>query len=196
VAALWCFLRLAHAAALYSDREAAWKEAFVEREIHGGLVLRLEEKPFQFGSFTLVFQPIYKEVWRTDGPRVGSFVPRPVVILDAKYRVEQGLNDAISSIHTYRDALVEQLGTSAELEHRRTVEAAFLLTPQSPVASNEDSWRDSNPPAVFFRDGYRDAFRFGAVTMRPGITLEQCRELLMTFMEACRPSGGQSTQGQ
>ena len=203
---LWCFLRLAHAAALHTDRADAWQDAFVETAAHGGLVLRLEEKPFDFGSFTLVFQPLYKEVWRTNGPKVGSFsrpmnpdivlslssggdgVPRPVVILDAKYRVGEGLNDAIRSIHTYRDALVEQFGTTDGSEHRRTVEAAFLLTPQSPGASNDGSWRDADPPAVFFREGYRDTFRFGAVAMRPGITVEQCRELLVTLLDSCRPA--------
>jgi hypothetical protein len=207
---VWCFLRLAHAAALYSGREAAWKESFVERAAYGGLVVRLERKPFQFGAFTLIFQPIYEEIWRTEGPRVGSFSrpmqpdmalsvtsehlgePHPVIVLDAKYRIDTGLNEAIGSIHTYRDALVEQVGAVPGVSHRRTVRAAFLLSPQSFDESDESggSWRGDRAPAVFFREGYREAFRFGAVSMKPGMTIEQCRSVLVKLLDACEAGPG------
>jgi hypothetical protein len=38
-----------------------------------------------------------------------------VIILDAKYRINDGLNDAINSIHTYRDALVKE-ATTGQIE--------------------------------------------------------------------------------
>lgn len=199
---IWCFLRLARAAALHAGAEAQWRDAIVERTTRDELVLRLKGKPMKFGAFTLVFQPYYQEVWRTNGPMVGSFSrpmqpdiaiealpsaetgPRPVVVLDAKYRVEHGLNDAVTSIHTYRDALVEQFEVGLLHSHRRTVEAAFLLTPQLPVG-DESSWRLESPPTVFFREAYREAFRFGAVTLRPGVTVEQCRSLLAWLLSTC-----------
>ena len=95
-------------------------------------------------------------------------------MLDAKYRVEEALGDAISSIHMYRDALVEMAGDEG---HRRTVRAAFVLTPHVPGEAPAD-WHADRPPEVFFREGYQQAFRFGAVTLRPGVGLEQCRNLL------------------
>lgn len=202
---LWCFLRLAHAAALHAGTEATWREAFVERAAHGGLILQLEGRPLRFGAFTLVFQPLYREVWRTSGPRVGSFSrpmqpdialetpiegdggAKPVVILDAKYRIKGGLNDAVSSIHTYRDALVEQIEAGALKRHERTVEAAFLLTPQL-AGEEERPWCDEDPPTVFFREAYRQSFRFGAVSMRPGMTVEQCRTLLIWLLSTVGPN--------
>lgn len=200
---LWCFLRLARAAALNAGSEASWKEAIVERTAHGGLVLQLQGRPLKFGEFTLVFQPLYREVWRTMGPKVGSFSrpmqpdialsliagvdaePRPVIVLDAKYRIEGGLNDAVSSIHTYRDALVEQMGDTGPSGHRRTVQAAFVLTPQ--IGTEDDKpWREDHPPAVFFREAYRQTFRFGAVSMRPGMSVEQCRTLISWLLANCQ----------
>lgn len=183
------------------ESEDTWKEAIVERTAHGGLVLQLQGRPLKFGEFTLLFQPLYREVWRIKGPKVGSFSrpmqpdvalsvhagvdsePRPVVVLDAKYRVEDGLNDAVSSIHTYRDALVEQLSDADESApgHRRTVQAAFLLTPQIRV-ENDTHWREDDPPMVFFREAYRETFHFGAVSMRPGMSVEQCRSLLIWLL--------------
>ncbi|MGR0188364.1 nuclease domain-containing protein, partial [Azospirillum aestuarii] len=44
-----------------------------------------------------------------------------VIVLDAKYRIDDGLNDALGSIHTYRDALVLQPGSSVVA----SVELAF-----------------------------------------------------------------------
>lgn len=185
---LWCFLRLVRAAALDGAPTADWRAAFAERPDASGLVVSLRARPFRFRKFTLVFQPEYREVWRTGAGRVGSFsrtmIPdlalelgddaaRPVVVLDAKYRVEVAIDEAIASIHMYRDALVED----ATGGYRRTVEAAFVLTPHVPGEEPAD-WRTDAPPEVFFRDGYRQTFRFGAVTLRPGVSLEQCRDLL------------------
>lgn len=190
---LWCFLRLVRAAALDEAPTADWHAAFSERPDASGLVVSLRAKPFRFRGFSLVFQPEYREVWRSGAGRVGSFsrkmIPdltvefgddeaRPVVVLDAKYRVDKSIDDAISSIHMYRDALVEGVAGDG---YRRTVEAAFVLTPHVPDAEPVD-WRTDAPPEVFFRDGYRQTFRFGAVTLRPGVSLEQCRDLLRTIV--------------
>ncbi len=186
---LWCFLRLVRAAALDETPVADWHAAFTESPDRSGLVVSLRAKPFRFRDFTLVFQPEYREMWRTGAKTVGSFsrtmmpdlalelggdVSRPVVVLDAKYRVDTAIDDSISSIHMYRDALVESVEGDG---YRRTVEAAFVLTPHVPGAPPAD-WRADAPPEVFFRDGYRQTFRFGAVTLRPGVSLEQCRDLL------------------
>lgn len=191
---LWCFLRLVRAAALDETPTGDWRSAFTERPDATGLVVSLRAKPFRFKEFSLVFQPEYREVWRKGAGRVGSFsrtmIPdlalelgeettRPVIVLDAKYRVEAAIDDAIASIHMYRDALVEATGEDG---HRRTVQAAFVLTPHLPDEEPTD-WRTESPPEVFFRDGYRQTFRFGAVTLRPGVSLEQCRELLNKLTE-------------
>jgi hypothetical protein len=185
---LWCFLRLVRAAALDETPTGDWRQAFEHRPDATGLVVALRGKPFRFRAFTLVFQPEYREVWRGAGRAVGSFsrtmVPdiaietsgetaRPVIVLDAKYRVEEALNDAITSIHTYRDAIVESDGDN----YRRAVNAGFVLTPNLPHPGAEH-WRKETAPGVYFREEYRSMFRFGAVTMRPGVTLDECRALL------------------
>ena len=51
-------------------------------------------------------------------------------MLDAKYRIDDGLNDALSSIHTYRDALVREVDTG---DIEGIVTAAYLLTPHLPA---------------------------------------------------------------
>ncbi len=190
---LWCFLRLVRAAALDETPVVDWHTAFSERPDRSGLVMSLRTKPFRFKGFTLVFQPEYHEVWRTGAGRVGSFsrtmIPdlvlelggdeaRPIVVLDAKYRVDTMIDEAIVSIHTYRDALVEAVQDEGYL---RTVRAAFLLTPHVPGEEPAD-WRTDSLPEVFFRDGYRQTFRFGAITLRPGVSLEQCQDLLRTIV--------------
>jgi hypothetical protein len=88
----------------------------------------------------------------------------------------------------YRDALVEQIGLTEAVEHRRAVEAAFILTPQVPADPRNDSWRTENAPVVLFRQGYRETFRFGAVTMQPGMSVEQCRELLLHLLASSKPT--------
>ncbi len=48
-----------------------------------------------------------------------------MIVLDAKYRVADGLNDALTSIHTYRDALVQEADAGGV---KGIVSAAYLLT--------------------------------------------------------------------
>jgi hypothetical protein len=89
-----------------------------------------------------------------------------LIVLDAKYRIEKGLNDALSSIHTYRDALVQEAQSGAVTG---VVTAAYLLTPHLPVLG--DGYRDTPMPSRLFHPAYRAGFRFGAVTLRPGMTV-------------------------
>ncbi len=196
---LWCFLRLARAAAPLKGPQAQWKEAFSEQALHGGLVLAIKGRPLKLGPLALVFQPNYTEVWRAAGPRVGSFsrpmqpdmaitgpgtgeLPeRPLVVLDAKYRIELELNDAITAIHTYRDSLVEFQERGDVPPVQRVVRAAFIISPYLPVSPTK-AWKEEAAPVVFFRQAYRDAFRFGAVTMRPGITIGKTQELLAEML--------------
>jgi hypothetical protein len=190
---LWCFLRLARAAASRGGSVDAWKKVFAEVSAHGGLVRHLETRALDFGEFRLIYQPLYREIWRSGGPRIGSFSrqmqpdisispsamdkDRPLIVLDAKYRVEAGLNAAVSSIHMYRDALVERIGSQEDMANRRAVVAAFLLTPQMPGVDNKH-WRETDTPQVFFRESYRESFRFGVITVRPGLTVDGARLLL------------------
>jgi hypothetical protein len=193
---LWCFLRLARAAATVKGTRASWKAAFSELAVHGGLVMAIKGVPLAVGDLCLVFQPNYAEIWKTGGPAVGSFsrpmqpdmaivgpsvgeLPEvPIVVIDAKYRVETQLNDAITAIHTYRDALVREQGVD---EPRRTVKAAFVITPHAPYTPVRP-WPEEQVPDVFFREGYREAFRFGAITMRPGIGLDRAQEILTKIL--------------
>lgn len=190
---LWCFLRLARAAASRSGHQDAWRKVFAEVSANGGLVHQLEARALEFGAFRLIYQPLYREIWKSDGPTVGSFsrtmqpdiavdLPtgaddKQIIVLDAKYRVERSLNDAVSSIHTYRDALVERIGGADSMKNRPAVIAAFLLTPHI-LAHDQRPWRETSAPEVFFRESYRESFRFGAISMRPGLSVEATREIL------------------
>lgn len=96
-----------------------------------------------------------------------------LIILDAKYRIEEGLNTALNSIHTYRDALVRGVEGGAV---DGIVSAAYLVTPHAPEI--HAGYRDTLRPARLFHPKYRTSFRFGAVTMRPGITMAEVGEVL------------------
>jgi hypothetical protein len=191
---LWCFLRLLRAAVeeygpggvdlgnlFYSDATGSVTIAA------GAVIVPIG------GDKTLCFQRQYREYW-IESDREGSFsrtmVPdvvlagtglgrpeRRVIVLDAKYRINDGLSDALSSIHTYRDALVQ------EVESGRTegiVTAAYLLTPHVP--SLNDDFRDTPVPGRLFHPQYRAKFRFGAVTLRPGMSSDDLRACLRTVV--------------
>jgi hypothetical protein len=199
---IWCFLRLARAAALENGGQADWRTAFREVADRGGMIRHIQGRLLDFHGVGLSYQPLFREVWKTDGPAVGSFSremepditltapgdgPRtPVVVLDAKYRIDNGLNASIAAIHMYRDALVERTGEGAQLETRGIVRAAFILTPQRLAPGQPDNWRDSRVPEVFFREAYGETFKFGAVTMRPGTTVEETRVLLRRLVALAR----------
>jgi hypothetical protein len=142
------------------------------------------------GDRALCFQRQYREYW-VDESHEGSFsrtmIPdvvladrspdgsvRRVIVLDAKYRIHDGLNDALSSIHTYRDALVREVdggGTEG------IVTAAYLLTPHVPLGLQSD-FKATPVPGRLFHPEYRERFRFGAVTLRPGMSGEELRTCL------------------
>lgn len=191
---LWCYLRLLRGAAV------AFGPAELDlRGLFGGgpqerVVLPAGSATAGIaGKVTLCFQRRYQEFWRAPDGR-GSFsremtpdiVLTPgglaegatkVIVLDAKYRVDQGLNEALSSIHTYRDALVQQEGGGIE----EIVSAAYLLTPAVPGAPVDD-YRKADMPARLFHPVYRSTFRFGAVTLSPGLSIEEVAQVLKSII--------------
>lgn len=102
-----------------------------------------------------------------EAPEAGGEAAR-LIILDAKYGIDEGLNAALNSIHTYRDALVrEAQGGAVE----GIVTAAYLLTPFVPAIGA--AYRTTTLPGRLFDPEYRTTFKFGAVTLRPGMTMAE-----------------------
>lgn len=191
---LWCFLRLLRAAVEEYGPAGVDLSSLFLGNAAGGVTIAAGAVIVPIGGDrVLCFQRKYREYWvEPDG--VGSFsrdmVPdvlfaapaagvtgRCVIVLDAKYRINDGLNDALNSIHTYRDALVQ------EAESGRTegiVTAAYLLTPHVP--SLKDDFKDTPVPGRLFHPQYREKFRFGAVTLRPGMSAEDLLSCLRTIV--------------
>ncbi|QYA11889.1 DUF2357 domain-containing protein [Rhizobium sp. AB2/73] len=179
---LWCFLRLVRAGAEeFGPAGLDVRDLFIS-DAAGGVTVAAGAVTVPVGSgWKLCFQKQYREFWIEPGQR-GSYsrtmTPDVVashetadpsssrlIVLDAKYRIDEGLNDALSSIHTYRDALVQEVQSGAV---EGIVTAAYLLTPHTPVLAS--GYRDTPMPARLFHPAYRAGFRFGAVTLRPGMT--------------------------
>lgn len=195
---LWCFLRLLRAARdEYSPSGTDLGNLFVT-DSSGGVTLTAGSVIVPISDDkVLCFQRQYREYWiepglsgsfsRTMVPDIvfaGSGLGQPdrsVIVLDAKYRINNGLNDALNSIHTYRDALVQ------EVDSKRTegiVTAAYLLTPHLPVLSTD--FKDTPVPGRLFHPQYREKFRFGAITLRPGMSSEDLRACLRSIVsDAC-----------
>ena len=191
---LWCFLRLLRAAVEEFGPEGVDLSTLFLSNAAGGVTIAAGAVVVPIGGDrVLCFQRKYCEYWvEPDG--TGSFsrdmVPdvvfscpspsaseRRVIVLDAKYRINDGLNDALNSIHTYRDALVQ------EAEGGRTegiVTAAYLLTPHVP--SLKDDFKDTPVPGRLFHPKYREKFRFGAVTLRPGMSSDDLKVCLRTIV--------------
>lgn len=182
---LWCFLRLVRAGAeAYGPAGLVIADLFIT-DAAGGVTLRTEAVTVPVGGgWKLCFQKQYREFWKeTDGRGSYSRVmvpdiviardkagegeePARLIVLDAKYRIDDGLPDALNSIHTYRDALVREAGHGTI---EGIVNAAYLLAPQFPGA--EPGYRDTPMPGRLFHPEYRRSFRFGAVTLRPGMSV-------------------------
>lgn len=181
---LWCFLRLVRAAAeTYGPAGLDISSLFIN-DAAGGVTIATGAVMVPVGGgYALCFKREYREFWLAADQR-GSFsrtmtpdmaimqaaavneeLPR-LIVLDAKYRISQGLNDALSSIHTYRDALV-QGASSGKTEG--IVTAAYLLAPHVPELAS--TYEDTPLPGRLFHPAYRDRFHFGAVTLRPGMSL-------------------------
>ncbi len=191
---LWCFLRLLRAAVEEYGPDGVDLSRLFSGDAAGGVTIAAGAVTVPIGGDrVLCFQRKYREYWvEPDG--VGSFsrdmVPdvvfagpltgapqRRVIVLDAKYRINDGLNDALNSIHTYRDALVQ------EAESGRTegiVTAAYLLTPHVPHL--KDDFKDTSVPSRLFHPRYREKFQFGAVTLRPGMSGHDLRACLRTIV--------------
>ena len=106
----------------------------------------------------------------------------PVVVFDAKYRSESGFNESLASVHMYRDALVQFDAGSPSI--RRVVRAAFILVPHIASSPIPADWRRERAPAVFFREEYRQTFRFGAILFRPGISVPEVQLLLKEVLKS------------
>jgi hypothetical protein len=191
---LWCFLRLVRAAAEEFGSEGLEVRDLFITNARDGLTLVSDAVTVSVANgWRFCFQKRYREFWDEPDGR-GSFsremTPDVVVmkepsaetssgrliILDAKYRIEQGLSAALNSIHTYRDALVHEV-EGGVLEG--IVTAAYLLTPHVPVIRRD--YRATPLPGRLFHPEYRSSFHFGAITMRPGMTITQVGIALRTI---------------
>jgi hypothetical protein len=191
---LWCFLRLLRAAIEeYGSSSTDLANLFIT-EAAGGVTISAGSVIVSISSDkVLCFQRQYREYWVEPNGK-GSFsrvmVPdvvlagtgfgtpdKQVIVLDAKYRINDGLNDALSSIHMYRDALVQETN-SGEIEG--IVTAAYLLTPHAPALNTD--FKKTPVPGRLFHPQYRDKFRFGAITLRPGMSSNDLRNSLKTIV--------------
>ncbi|CAM3933490.1 DUF2357 domain-containing protein [Bordetella muralis] len=192
---LWCFLRLLRAAVQeYSPAGAELGNLFVA-DAAGGVTIAAGSVIVPVGIDKLFcFQRQYREYWvepESEGSFSRMMVPdivfaqkkagssrRRVIVLDAKYRINDGLNEALNSIHTYRDALVQEV-QSGQVEG--IVTAAYLLTPHVPVLGTD--FQKTAMPGRLFHPEYREQFRFGALTLRPGMSTDELQASLRTLVE-------------
>lgn len=192
---LWCFLRLLRAAVEEYGGTGVDLSSLFLSEAGGGVTIAAGAITVPIGGDrVLCFQRQYREYWAEDS-REGSFsrtmIPdvvlagrglggpeRRVIVLDAKYRINDGLNDALNSIHTYRDALVQEVASGRT---EGIVTAAYLLTPHVPAGLQVD-FRTTSVPGRLFHPQYREKFRFGAVTLRPGMSGKELRTCLRTIV--------------
>lgn len=191
---LWCFLRLLRVL-VRRHGDIVVEELFSDYDPGSGS-LTLPAGAINIplpGDGVIAFQRTYVEYWKDPLDR-GSFSrpmrpdlslefsgnPVTVLVLDAKYRIEQQLNEAITSIHTYRDAIV---AAREEQETRRIVRAAYLLAPFVPGDLDGDDWKPVSMPGRLFHRHYRGRFRFGAATMKPGMSLEAIGQVFDQVLE-------------
>ncbi len=191
---LWCFLRLLRAAADEYGPGLDLSNLFLS-DAAGGVTIASGAIAVPIGGGNvLCFQRAYREYWNAadgEGSYSRTMVPdvvlagtglgapeRRVIVLDAKYRIDEGLNDALNSIHTYRDALVRAAATGST---EGIVRAAYLLTPHVPAALGAD-FQGTPLPGRLFHPQYRGKFRFGAVTLRPGMSATELRDCLKTIV--------------
>lgn len=191
---LWCFLRLLRAAIQEFGSAGVDLSNLFSTDATGGVTIAAGAVTVPIGTDkVLCFQRHYQEYW-IDPSGEGSFsrtmVPdvvfagtglggpdRSVIVLDAKYRINDGLNDALNSIHTYRNALVRE-AESGQIEG--IVTAAYLLTPHVPTLASD--FRSTPVPGRLFHPEYREKFQFGAVTLRPGMSADDLRDSLKAIV--------------
>ena len=196
---LWCFLRLLRAAAEeYGPAGVDLSNLFLS-DAAGGVTISAGSIVVPIGGDrVLCFQRQYREYW-VEPEGAGSFsrtmVPdvvlagtglgsacRRVIVLDAKYRINDGLNDALNSIHTYRDALVREAESGLP---EGIITAAYLLTPHVPTL--KEDFKETPVPGRLFHPQYRQKFHFGAVTLRPGMTADDLRACLRAIVADAGP---------
>lgn len=183
---LWAYLRLVRAAVEMEGGAIDVSRLF--NVSTDGVEIAREQVEAKAGKMTVAFQRAFGECWR-DPAGVGStsrtMVPdivvfvegRPAAVtLDAKYRVDGGVADAMTSAHTYRDAIVRRLGgTTSPL-----LAGSFLLSPQR--IEPEGDWKAAGSPARFFHPGYRSEFGIGAYSLPVDADADIPRRILAEAM--------------
>jgi len=192
---LWCFLRLLRVSMTrFGLQEMAVDDLFEQGTASNNIVVsrRTVTVPLR-EDVAIAFQLTFREYWKEKTGR-GSYSremkpdivlytaasprqPQRLIVLDAKYRIDSSLNEALASIHMYRDALVQEI---EPFGIEGIVSAAYLLSPY--IAATSGEWKAAELPGRLFHPGYRTEFRFGAVTMRPGMTLEEIGLALDTIL--------------
>lgn len=168
---LWAYLCMVRAAAEMEGGSVDVSNLF--KVSSGGVEIAREQVAARIGRITVAFQRAFGECWRAPAG-IGStsrvMVPDIVVsvdgvermvALDAKYRVDGGVADAMTSVHTYRDAIV----VSDAADIRPLLTGSFLLSPQRIEAAGD--WTAAGSPARFFHAGYRAKFGIGAFSLPP-----------------------------
>ncbi|CAM9288960.1 unnamed protein product [Ectocarpus sp. 12 AP-2014] len=191
---LWCYMRIVRAAQFHAGipPEELSKLFFPSDDSRNVTIIASDASIRLNTGLYLCFQKSFKEYWLEDSGQ-GSFSRKMVpdftvvipmtsgqnklIVLDAKYRIEKNINEAISSIHMYRDALVEEDDNGI----RGLVSGAYLLSPFLPELS-ESSWKTEALPGRFFHPEYRDKFRFGAATIKPGMELCEIWEMMEAIL--------------
>ena len=192
---LWCFLRLVRAGAEAFGPEGLEVGDLFIADGAGGVTIAAGAVTVPVGDgWQVCFQKSYREFWVEPAgegsysrvmtpdvvvakPSADPAEPGRMIVLDAKYRIDTGLNEALSSIHTYRDALVRDSGNGATTG---IVTAAYLVAPFIPTLKPD--WRETQLPGRLFHPAYRAGFRFGAVTLRPGMTPGEITAALRTVV--------------
>lgn len=190
----WCFLRLLRACVEEYGVSGLDVKSLFEKSRRGEVIITAGAVTVPLGEGRhLCFQRQYREYWSDDSGQ-GTFsramIPdvvlvqsaedgaSSIIVLDAKYRINEGLNSALDSIHSYRDALVQQVDGGQVVG---LVKAAYLLTPH--VAEIAADYRNAPVPGRLFHPMYRKDFKFGAVTLRPGMSDLDVRACLRDIVE-------------
>lgn len=194
---LWCFLRLTRAAVIeFGVENADVSELLIGSDSGRGVTIAGPAASVTFGGgWRICFQRQFKEYWLAEG-KLGSFsrvmIPdisvfndellggsNNLIVLDAKYRIDRGLNESLSSIHMYRDALVREAASGDVVG---VVKAAYLLSPYRSEISDVSDFKAESMPLRLFHPAYRNEFKFGAVSFRPGMPLEEVGIMLRNIL--------------
>lgn len=81
------------------------------------------------------------------------------------------------------DKILDRASVTGSIEG--IVHAAYLLAPHLPVLKGE--YAGTAMPGRLFHPDYRSAFRFGAVTLRPGMTLTALKKALCFILDDAQP---------